>query len=203
MFEIMKSNISKLKQNISNELKKAQSSGELRPRSNLKDIVEKFVAPNINKGLLVTTNWDEVINIAINRLYRSNNPTPNRDIECFYIHGNINLPEELYLPSEITQENYRTKKEELKLGKNHGSFMSALEQGNKTILYGISLDPLDAELNQTLAAGWSSSNLEEIVIINPNHAKVAERVILLLDIRYPVKIIAYDPGDLSNKIEYN
>lgn len=199
----MKSNISILKQSISSELEKAQNNGELKPRTNFKEIVDKFVSSNVDKAVLVTTNWDEVIDISINKLYRSNYPTPNSDIECFYIHGNIKTPNELYLPSEITQESYRTREEEMKLGKDHGSLMSLLEKGNKTILYGISLDPLDAELNQTLAAGWSSPNLEEIIIINPSHEKVAERVKLLLDVRYPAKIIAYNPDDLKNRIEYN
>lgn len=203
MLEIMKSNISVLKQNISSELKKAQNNGELKPRANFREVVNKFISSNIDKALLVTTNWDEVIDNSINKIYRSNNPTPNSDIECYHIHGNINSPSELYLPSEIIQENYRTIGQEMKLGKDHSSFMSALQRGNITVLYGISLDPLDDELNQTLSAGWSSPNLEEICIVNPSHEKVAERVKLLLNERYPAKIIAYNPNDLKNRIEYN
>ena len=160
--EGMKSNISILKHNISAELKNAQNNGEIRPRKNFKEIVNKFVSSNVDKAFLVSTNWDEVIDIEINKLFRSNHPKPNSDIESFHIHGSINSPEELYLPSEITQENYRTEDEEMKMGSNHGSLISLLEKGNRTILYGISLDPLDAELIQTLAAGWSTPNIEDI-----------------------------------------
>lgn len=203
MFEIMKSNISILKSNIADELKKAQNSGEIRPTENFKEIVNKFVISSVDRAYLVTTNWDNVIDLEINKLYRSNNPDTNFKIESFHIHGSIDSPDELYLPSEITQEIYRTKEEETKLGNNHGSLMSLLEKGNRTILYGISLDPLDAELNQTLGAGISSPNIEEIIIINPNHEIVADRVKLLLDKRYPAKVLAYHPNDLNKKIEYN
>lgn len=203
MFEIMKSNISVLKNNIADELKKAQNSGEIKPRENFKEIVDKFVMSRVDRAYLVTTNWDNVIDLEINKLYRSNNPDTNFNIESFHIHGSIDSPNELYLPSEITQEIYRTKEEEIKLGSNHGSLISLLEKGNRTILYGISLDPLDAELNQTLGAGISSPNIEEIIIINPSHEIVANRVKLLLDKRYPAKLLAYHPNDLSKKIEYN
>ncbi|MFC7773848.1 hypothetical protein [Flavobacterium sp. GCM10027622] len=199
----MKSNISLLKQNICSELKIAQNSGEIKPRENFKEIVQKFVSSSTDKAFLVSTNWDEVIDIEINKLYCSNHPKPNSNIESFHIHGSISSPDELYLPSEITQENYRNEEEEIKMGQNHGSLIDLLEKGNRTVLYGISLDPLDAELNQTLAAGWSSPNIEEIIIVNPSHEKVAKRVKLLVDERYPVKIIGYHPSNLNVKTEYN
>lgn len=200
--DIMKSNISILKENIANELKSAQKNGEIRPRRNFKEIVEKFVTPDIDKAFLVSANWDEVIDKEINRLYSSNYPRPNSQIECFHIHGSIHSPEELYLPSEITQENYRTWDEESRMGRNHESLMSLLHGANRIVLYGISLDPLDAELNQTLAAGWASPKIEDIIIVNPSHEKVAKRVKLLLDPRYPAKITGYGPNDLGTGIEY-
>nr|WP_298996059.1 hypothetical protein [uncultured Allomuricauda sp.] len=203
MFEMMNTNIRILKNNIAEELKKAQNSGEIQPRENFKEIVDKFVMPKENRASLVTTNWDNVIGLEINKIYRSNNPNTNFKIESFHIHGSIESPDELYLPSEITQEIYRTKEEEMKLGSNHGSLMSLLEKGNRTVLYGISLDPLDAELNQTLGAGISSPNIEEVIIINPSHEIVANRVKLLLDKRLPAKLLAYNPNDLTKKIEYN
>lgn len=200
--EGMKSNISILKKNIAEEIKNAQKSGEIKPRKNFKEIVTKFISSNTDMAYLVSTNWDEVIDIEINKHFRSNHASSNSVIESFHIHGSISTAEDLYLPSEITQENYRTEEEEMKIGSNHGSLISLLEKGNRTILYGISLDPLDAELNQTLAAGWSTPNIEEIIIVNPSHEKVAKRVKLLIDERYPAKISAYDPNNLNEKIEY-
>ena len=198
----MKSNISILKQNIANELIKAQNTGEIKAQKNFKEIVNKFVSSNLDKALLVSTNWDEIIDIEINKLFCSNHPKPNSKIESFHIHGSVKTPEEIYLPSEITQENFRTEDEENKMGSNHANLMSFLEKGNRTILYGISLDPLDAELIQTLAAGWSTSNIEEIIIVNPSHEKVAKRVKLMINERYPAKIYGYDPNNLDLKIEY-
>ena len=202
IFDIAKSNISILKQNIASELKKAQISGEIKPRKNLQEIVNKFVTLDVDKVALVSTNWDEVIDMAINKLYRWGRHPLTKDIDCYHIHGSISLPDMLYLPSEITLENYRSRNEENKMGDNHRFFMSLLSEVNKTILYGISLDPLDAELNQSLAAGWVSQNLEEVIIINPDHERVAKRVKLLLDEDFPAKITGYHPNDLNRKIEY-
>ena len=77
-----------------------------------------------------------------------------------------------------------------------------MEKGNRTILYGISLDPLDAELNHALSVGWKSKENEEIIIIDINHEKVAKRVKLLLEKRSQVKVVGYHPEDLTNEINY-
>ena len=201
-FPMIKSRIGKLKQNIASELLRAQEDGEIKSRPTLKEIVDKFANENLDKIAIVSTNWDEVIDLAINKLFRWGKPNLTRNIECYHIHGSISNPEMLYLPSEITMENYRSKIEENKFGNDHRFLTSLLKDNNKTILYGISLDPLDAELNVTLAGGWQSPMNEEIIIINPDHEKVAGRVRLLLDPRTSTKITAYDPSDLHKKVDY-
>jgi hypothetical protein len=198
----VKENISLLKENISIELKIAEKNNLIKPHKEFKAIVKKFISSNIDKAFLVTTNWDEVIDNEVNKLYHSNYPKPNSIIQSLHIHGSINSPNGLYLPSEITQEMYRTSEEEKKMGKNHGLFISLLEKGNRTILYGISLDPLDAELNHALSVGWKSKENEEIIIIDINHEKVAKRVKLLLEKRSQVKVVGYHPEDLTNEINY-
>jgi hypothetical protein len=108
----------------------------------------------------------------------------------------------LYLPSEITMEPYRSKIEENIFGNDHSNFMNLLRSSHKIILYGLSLDPLDAELNVSLASSSLSSQTEEIIIINPAHELVAGRVKLLLNYKQNVKIHGYDPGNLSKKFVY-
>ena len=198
----MKKNISILKENISMELKTAQKNNLIRPHKEFKAIVRKFISSRIDKASLVSTNWDEVIDNEINRLYQLNYPKPNSVIQSLHIHGSINSPNGLYLPSEITQELYRTDEEEKRMGKNHGLFINLLEKGSRTILYGISLDPLDAELNHALSEGWKSKINKEIIIIDLDHEKVAKRVKLLLDKRSQVKIVGYHPENLAIGVNY-
>ena len=181
---------------------KAQEAGEIKARSILQKIVDKFTNKEFDKIAVVSANWDNVIDTAINKLYRWGKPDRTRNIDCYHIHGTINDSRLLYLPSETTMETYRTKTEEHIFGNYHSNFMSLLQNTNKTLLYGISLDPLDAELNVSLASGWQSTNNEEIIIINPEHSKVAARVKLLSEAKAPVKITGYDPCDLSKGITY-
>lgn len=202
VYEMMKSNISILKNTICNELKIAQESGEIKPRKNFNAIVNKFVTPKpTDKAWLVSTNWDEVIDMEINKLYRSNNPDINF-VTSFHIHGCISSPDQIYLPSEVTHEIYRMDEDKRKLGLNHSDFMHMIQYCNRTVLYGLSLDPLDAELSQSLAAGWDSPNNQEIIIIDPNHGKVAKRVKLLLEKKHNVKVIGYHPDNIDKEIVY-
>lgn len=184
------------------ELLKAQESCEIKPRTELKEIFDKFTNEGIDKISVVTTNWDEVLDKAINQIFQWGRSGNTRPVECYHLHGSIRNPGMMYLPSEITMETYRSKNEENIFGIYHGNFMNLLQTSHKTILYGISLDPLDAELNVSLASSWISKNNKEIIIINPNHKLVAERVRLLLDSKSSVKILGYDPGELNNKVEY-
>jgi hypothetical protein len=70
------------------------------------------------------------------------------------------------------------------------------------ILYGISIDPLDAELAQTLASGWSNPNLEEILIVDPNHCLIAHRVNLLIDRRRDVRVIGLNSETMTHEEDY-
>jgi len=87
--------------------------------------------------------------------------------------------------------------------KNHVTVANTIADCNRTILYGLSLDPLDAELLQILSIGWDSPNLKEIIIINPDHKRVANRVKLVLnDFNQNINLIAYSPDDLITEIQY-
>jgi hypothetical protein len=194
--------VNTLKIDIANALREAEISKKIKTRKEFKEILYRFVFSDVHTSVLITANWDTVIDNVINELGESNYPHEGSNIESFHIHGSINSPNTIYLPSEVVREPYRTKKEDSEMGTSHGILWRALEDCTKTILYGLSLDPLDAELCQILAAGWSSPNLKEIHIINPNHLCVAKRVKLLLDSRYPAKILGYMPNNLTQPVEY-
>jgi hypothetical protein len=196
------SDVHEMKKEIAGALSQAELAGEIKARKELKDILYKFVFSTLNQSVLITTNWDTVIDNAINTYGETNHPKSGSDIQSLHFHGSVTDPELLYLPSEVVKEPYRRDDYDIKLGRLHGTVWQTLEKATKVILYGLSIDPLDAELSQTLAAGWSSPNIKEIIIINPDHKKVAQRVKLLVDARYPAKITGYSPSDLNIKVEY-
>ena len=146
----------KLKREISDQLIKAEREREIKVRPQFKQIIEKFVFVPNNRSVLISTNWDTVIDNAINVLGQSNNPKHKSDIITNHIHGSVLNPLTLYLPTEVNRENYRTKEEDDEIGNNHGSIWRTLEHSNISILYGLSLTALDAELGQTLASGWEA-----------------------------------------------
>jgi hypothetical protein len=108
----------------------------------------------------------------------------------------------MYLPSEMAIEPYRRAREVQAIGGIHGAVWKRLEKVHRMIIYGSSIAPLDAELGQTLAAGWSNSNLEEILIVDPNHELIAHRVNLLLDPRRDVRVLGLHPSTLEEEKDY-
>lgn len=191
-----------LKKSISTELIAAQESGEIRPREKLKELVLRYLINSDHASILISTNWDTVVDEAVNKMAKSDNPSTGFNVKTLHIHGSIRTPGSLYLPTEVTKERYRTYEEEQSIGTKHGDIWRALEKTHRTLLYGISLSPLDAELCQTLACGWDSKNTEEIFVIDPDHKLISKRVQLLL--REPKKVHLYGihPDDLGSRVEY-
>lgn len=202
--EGMKKDFIEMKEGISQALIYAQNNNLIRHRPEIKDILHKFIFSTTDRCVFISTNWDTVLDNYINELGECNYPFEGSDIPTHHIHGSVCSPNGLYFPSEVVKESYRTGKEDLEMGNIHGSIWQTIEGCNKTVLYGLSLDPLDAELSQTLAAGWSSANLREVIIINPDHKKVAKRVKLLLDPKYSskIKVTGYCPSNLNMNFVY-
>jgi hypothetical protein len=188
-----------IRRGIADELCIAEARGEIKAREGLEPLLKQLLLPFGTQFMLVTTNWDTVLASAIEKFV-------NRDFHCEinsqHIHGSVGDPNTLYLPSEMTKEPYRSQEEEQSIGGLHGSIWRALEHSHRTILYGLSLDPLDAELGQTLACGWSNQALEEILIVNPNHSLVAHRVNLLLDRKRDIVVKGIDPSSMTVAADY-
>jgi len=184
---------------IANELRKAESEGEIKARDDLELLIRKFLTPYCEQYMLVTTNWDTVVESTIERLMRSDFHLQQIPL---HIHGSIADPSTMYLPSEMTKEPYRSIEEENSIGAIHEDIWRGLESAHRVIVYGLSIDPLDAELGQTLACGWSNPLLEEILIVNPNHKVVAQRVNLLLDRERNVEVKGINPMFMDVEVDY-
>lgn len=123
-------------------------------------------------------------------------------IKALYIHGSIKDYKTLYLPSEIVNENYRPQEEVIILHELHHIAFRTIEEADTLIIYGLSLDPLDAELNQIVCVGISSKTLKKIIVINPSFEKVCNRLKILLDIRYPMELVGIHPSNLKNETKF-
>lgn len=190
-----------IKRAICGELKLAQKMGVIKPQKEFRKIIERFVTPGAKTRFgIISTNWDTVIDDDINSLLRQLYNDESKMLKCFHIHGSVEYSEHLYLPSETTQENYRTDEENKKFGFNHFETMQLLQEATQIIIYGLSLDPLDAELSQFLGGSFvANTELKEIIIINPDYERVRSRVKLLL-LTDNIKISCFLPENLNEEI---
>jgi hypothetical protein len=198
--KISRENAETLKNGICEEIKIAQSKGFLKPRNEFRKILRKFAFNDSKNSVgLISTNWDTVIDDDVDDLLKQIY-SGRQTLKCFHIHGSIEFPEHLYLPSETTQENYRSDTENKKFGLNHAKTIQFLEQATQILIYGLSLDPLDAELSQVLAgAGYPNNQLQEIIIVNPDYERIKNRVKVLMFPRNNIKIRCFSPEDLERE----
>lgn len=190
--------VNSMKDVICDALKLAQQKGILKSRKEFTAILDTFVLSNpTNLFGIVTTNWDTAIDIEADRWVKEK----YHDIESaevFHIHGSIEAHEHLYLPSETSMENYRSDEENHKVGYAHYATFQFLKEANSIIIYGLSLDPLDAELNLSLNGALKNGKaLTEIIIINPDYQKIRKRVKILLFPRTDIIIRCFKPDNLE------
>lgn len=190
--------VKSMKDVICESLKLAQQKGILKPRKEFTTILDNFVLSNpTNLFGIVTTNWDTVIDAEADRWVKEK----YHDIESakvFHIHGSIATHEHLYLPSETSMENYRSDAENDKIGLAHFGMYQFLKEANVIILYGLSLDPLDAELSLLLNGAFAGSKtIREVIIINPNYQLVRKRVKILLFRKTRIIIRCFHPQNLD------
>lgn len=185
---------------IGKEIEASQQRGEIRAHKEFKEIVEKFILPDCKFLTFITTNWDTVIDNEISKL------VPDEKIRVLgpiHIHGKFDNPSQMYLPTEVISEPYRTEFEKSEIDFEHFVGTKFFLKTNRLIIYGLSLSPLDAELLTTIYGGiMMSTCLDTICIIDPNHEKVATRLKALLSRRKKIAIVGFDPKNLHNPFDY-
>jgi hypothetical protein len=197
--KIHKEHLAEIREAICLELKNAQANGEIRERRELFSLIDKLVVDDGIAMMLVTTNWDRVVETA---LAQHLNVRFEVTLRPLHIHGSMNDANTLYLPTEVTKEPYRSHEEEQSIGGLHGSIWRGLEGVYRAVIYGLSLSPLDAELLQTLAAGFENPNLREIFVVVPEHKVIAGRINLLLNPARKIQVRGCAPGELDVLYNY-
>lgn len=91
----------------------------------------------------LTANWDRLLEIQLH-LYPQG---------VLHIHGDVERPSSLYLPSETSAEAYRSDLAKDHIARLTGTAWQAIRDTRQLCIYGLSLSPLDAELQFMLGAG--------------------------------------------------
>jgi hypothetical protein len=188
-----------VRETIASEIRLSEASGELMIRAEFDRVLDRF-GPREGEGLLAyNLNWDRVADGALSRWgdARSQRADP------VHLHGQATNSSELYLPSEVHFEPYRSSEGQQSLFHQQAALVNAEPLGDRLILYGLSLDPLDAELCTTVALLLHESSIQKIILVNPNHSVVAERLRLFLDDGRPRAVIGIDPAYLSIHSRYD
>lgn len=143
---------------------------------------------------VINMNWDTVVDNALNVHY-------NSKVDVIHLHGDI-YNGKLYFPSEIVREKYREEEDIEEFGELHRRTITSIEGSKRIILYGVSLDPLDAELLTTIWAGIKGELKDVIVVSQERDLKtIVNRVKLVLPKKSNVEVLAYDPKDLYNPVD--
>ena len=166
-----------VKRKLSDNIVESERNGEIKAQPALRQIINRFIVEPKNNLLPITTNWDSTIMNAINSYEYPNAFKFSERLPGIYLHGKATEPDSLYLPSEIGDESYRSEQHRSEYRIGHAHTVKLLSDCDRAILYGISLDPLDAELANMLALGLGESKkLKEIIIVNPDFNGVCQRI---------------------------
>lgn len=188
--------LEKQKERLAEELKSAEHEGLIRARRDIEWVVNHLLLPRSPVFYVVSTNWDYTVDNAIENLLSAHSGTQTR---VFHLHGSYIEPATLYLPSEISSEPYREESHSQKIGGRHVGLIEALSGLEHLVIYGLSLDPLDAELTQTLSTVIDSPSIKTIDILDLNPERVAARIVLLMKNPTLPNIKCIKPAEIQNR----
>lgn len=189
------------KTRICEEIKIAQQNKEIEIRDEFSNLIDQIIQSDCTRLMIVSTNWDTIVEDSVNSIPIIKNRFGK--IVAAHIHGVYLDPQNIYLPTEIVEESYRTENEKNILGGMHAAVMQEMTVAQTLIVYGLSISPLDAELTQIIAACCSYPNIRAVKIVDPCHKAVAERVNLLIAYPRKISVEGYLPNNLNNRKDYS
>jgi hypothetical protein len=93
--------------------------------------------------VFLTANWDRLLEMEM--------AYPSASV--IHIHGEVEKPSCLYLPTETSTENYRSQEVNEHIARLTGTAWQVIRDARQLCIYGLSLSPLDAELAAILGVG--------------------------------------------------
>jgi|SRR6218665_221944 len=129
-----------LKTAIADHLKEATSLGALKLRA---EFLKTINDPQFGRNkVFLTANWD----LLLERELKSS-------AKVHHIHGTVSDPDNLFLPSETTQEDYRSAEQYKAMGGQLATLWQTVASAERICIFGLSLSPLDAELTFAISTG--------------------------------------------------
>lgn len=154
---------------VARVLQEAETSGEIALRASFAESIAKESVPA--PVAVVTTNWDTLLDAHFKDRF-----------PVMHLHGSVLDSSIMLLPSEIVMEVYRADSLQRIMMKRHRRILDQFESAKKVIIYGLSLDPLDAELNLIVGDSLRGDNPDrktgpkEIVVIDRNPDEIEARL---------------------------
>lgn len=167
-------------------------SSTLSIRDGFKEIFSRLV-PLSAQPVVITTNWDRTVDRAAQAIAD--------DCVVLHLHGAIDSGHGLYLPSEISVDQFRGRDEQKVHAASYRRAVGELEEASRLVIYGLSLSPLDPEMANAIWAGFvNRAPLERIDIVDLHQPyEVAVRVALLAGTNWPTEGIWYrTPDELTH-----
>ena len=155
----------RVKSRISVQLRKAERQGAIKTRDALSGVIDQLVG---SAHCVLTTNWDTTLESFLGANYKSCPPV-------IHLHGTAGDADSLYLPSEITEEPYRHWRTNRRFGGLAATAIKYIENCDRIVIYGLSFDPLDAELCAVVALA-ARKRVRKIVVVDLEPEVVADRL---------------------------
>lgn len=158
----------KVKRRVALQLRRAERAREIQTRPQLRDLIALHVGAAY---CVLTTNWDTTLERFLKENYKQSPPV-------VHLHGTAKDADSLFLPSEVIEEPYRPWRDNRRLGGRRLWLIQQIARCDELVVYGLSFDPLDAELGRIVAAG--AQKLKKIVVVDLEPGTVKDRLNALL-----------------------
>jgi hypothetical protein len=159
----------RVKRHVAINLRKAEHAGEIRIRRQLIDLIAQHVGVS---RCVLTTNWDTTLKGFLKQHYKIHPPV-------VHLHGTSADADSLFLPAEVIEAPYRKPwRVNRRLGGQALWTIDQISKCEELVVYGLSFDPLDAELGRVVAEG--AKNLKKIVVVDLEPGVVVDRLKALL-----------------------
>lgn len=144
-----------MKKLIASELIRAVDNGGLQLSAEALAVIGQYQG----SCAFLTTNWD----LALENHFRTVLKVEPR-VE--HLHGDVTHPEELLLPSEVSEEAYRPETLNLRMAGRKKRLIDFIEPARNIVVCGLSFSPLDAELSMVLAGGLFDSQFDGKIFVH-------------------------------------
>ncbi len=177
-----------LKERIATRLTEATDSGKLALDRRFLEAVSR--AFDQGPTVFFTTNWD----LLLERSFKPGTDTS----KVQHVHGSVRQPRRLYLPTETAQERYRSAEDREHFGDHIANLWKYVGEAKTVWLYGLSLDPADAELAMVIRTGlseWTEPRSVKISAPRRDLPRIRKRVEATVALSGRHANIAEDPVD--------